>query len=144
MWEAIRLSSGNGNWIVFNYQRADGTPLSVAYAKRTASAKQTVTAAGPLTIAHNLSSTPTNWYVILECKTAELNYSIGDKVRTSFTQDSANNQGVSVVPDATNLEVRYGSGSGGGNSVFTVINKTTGIGSNITNANWEAIFVAEL
>lgn len=142
--EAIRLSSGAGNWIVINYQRADGTPLDVAYLKRTASSLQAITDAGALTIAHNLSGTPTNWYVLLRCKTAELNYSVGDKLRASFTQDSANNQGVSVVPDATNLEIRFGSGSGAGSSVFTVINKTTGAGANITNANWEVIFVAEL
>ena len=143
-WEVIRLSSGAGNWVIVNHQRIDGTPLAAAYLRRSESSLQVITAAGALTIAHNLPNIPTNWYVILRCKTAELNYSIGDKLRTSFTQDSANNQGISVVPDGTNREIRFGSGFGGGSSVFNINNKTTGVGTKITNANWEVIFVAEL
>jgi hypothetical protein len=104
------------------------------------SANQTITAAGSLTIAHGLGAMPTLVQVRLKNTTAELGYSIGDEVVVNphNTDANSNSQGVSIVPDATNLNIRYGSSS----TTFILIRKDTGTGANITNANWSAIFYA--
>lgn len=100
------------------------------------SAEQTITAAGPLTLAHSLSAAPVFVQVRLKCTTAEFNYSVGDEIiANSHMQSSGTGRGVSVVPDATNLNIRYGSFA----NTFSVLNKTTGAEGNITNASWKMI-----
>lgn len=116
----------------------------MAYAERTASAKQTITGGGALVLAHNLSGTPTLWYVILENKEAEHNFSPGDQTRPSAVQSSSNDQGVGIIPDGSDLNIRYGSGFGGGSSVFSVVDQITGDVEIATNSKWESIFVAVL
>ena len=116
----------------------------ISYAERTESAKQTITGSGALILAHNLPGIPTLWYVILENKETEHNFSPGDQTRPSAIQSSSNDQGVGIVPDGSDLNIRYGSGFGGGSSVFSVVDKTTGDVEIITNSKWEAIFVAAL
>ena len=124
---------------------AEKTKLAgIAYAERTASAKQTITGAGALVLAHNLPGTPTLWYVILENKETEHNFSPGDQARPISVQSGSGDQGVGIVPDGSDLNIRYGSGFGGGSSVFSVVDKTTGDVEIITNSKWEAIFVAAL
>ncbi len=116
----------------------------ISYAERTASAKQTITGSGALVLAHNLPGIPTLWYVILENKETEHNFSPGDQTRPSAIQSSSNDQGVGIVPDGSDLDIRYGSGFGGGSSVFSVVDQITGDVEIITNSKWEAIFVAAL
>ena len=116
---------------------ATTSPLTESFT----SAEQTLTAAGPLTLAHSLSSIPYLVTAHLICKTAELGYSIGDEVSTALSQQSSAaliDYGLSMVPDATNLNVRYGSAA----NVFQINNKTTGAGSVITIANWKLILRA--
>lgn len=105
--------------------------------KSFASSNQTITAAGALTLAHSLGEMPKLIQVHLKCLTAEHGYSIGDEVPW-HTGDANAGRGCSVVPDATNLNVRFGSNA----NTFNVINKTTGASAAITNANWAAIFKA--
>jgi hypothetical protein len=107
------------------------------------SADQTITSAGSLTLAHGLGATPEFFQVRIKNLTAELGYSIGDELivnphNTNAT--SGNNQGVSIVPDATNLNIRYGSSG----TTFTILRKDTGAGVNATNTRWSAIFYAWL
>jgi hypothetical protein len=104
---------------------------------------QVITAAGSLTLAHGLPVAPGIVLVHLQCITAELNYSVGDIVVASPSSEG-NNQGISIVMDAMNLHIRYGSGAGagGGTPVYSIIGKTTGNTSGITNANWKMIFRA--
>lgn len=107
------------------------------------SSTQTITAGGPLTLAHSLPNTPFLWKVVLENVNAELGYTTGQQTPPSETQtDAANHQGVSVVPDGTNLNIEYGNGAGGGSPVFSVIDRTTNNSASITNANWVAVFIA--
>lgn len=129
---------GDGKINATGYQ-LNGTSLPVT--KSYTSSNQTITAAGLLTLAHSLGAMPVIVQVRLKCLTAELNYSIGDEVMIDFFggyQGGNTGQCLSVVPDATNLNIRYG----GAANVFAVPNKTTGILANITNANWAAIFRA--
>ena len=93
------------------------------------SADQTITLAGALTLAHGLGAAPRIKLIELVCQTAELGYSIGDVIQA---QDNT----AMILPDATNLNIRYRSASIG------VMNKTTGVFTSITAANWKARFLA--
>lgn len=103
------------------------------------SGQQTITAAGALTLAHGLGVKPTLVMVKLHCVTAEHGYNIGDEqfvfanngnLSTAWTH--------SIVPDATNLNVRFGSA----NPTYQGIDQSSGSGVGLTNANWTAIFMA--
>lgn len=104
---------------------------------------QTITSGGALTLQHGLSSTPrpSDVKLELECTTAEHGYSIGDIIPLGVVDSSgaASGQGVSITTDATNVNVRYGNAT----AVFIGINNSTGAVVSLTNASWEAIFIAD-
>lgn len=112
----------------------------VAFTGSFVSTQQTITAGGALTLAHGLGVKPKLYKAYLQCTTAEGGYSIGDEV--SFNDhyqaglDVAG--GISVVPDATNLNVRFGSNA----NLASMINKTTGARFFLTNANWKLVLRA--
>lgn len=138
----LRLSRGNAGSPITDVMRvkADNSvefPGGIVggFAKEYTSPEQTITAAGSLTLTHELGTTPKFLQRYLICKTAEHGYSIGDMVDVSGTQDQSLGYGVSIVPDATNLGCRFGANA----STFFVLNKTTGAPTGITNANWRLI-----
>jgi len=96
------------------------------------SAQQTITSGGSLTLAHGLGVKPKLYLNYLQCVTAEANYSIGDEILVTAANSS---NGVVVVPDATNLNVRFGSNG----SPMLTNNKSTGAGATLTNANWKLV-----
>lgn len=100
------------------------------------SAQQVITAAGSLTLGHGLSRTPVLVLPYLVCQTAEHGYAIGDVVAANphFTGYNAS-YGLSIVPDATNINVRYGSPA----ATFRMISKDLGALVDFTNANWKLI-----
>jgi hypothetical protein len=102
------------------------------------SADQTITSAGALTLAHGLGATPDFIQVFLVCQTAQLNYAAGDIVLVNSSMDAGNNNGITIVPDATNLNCRFGSAA----AAFEALNKTTGAGGALTNANWKVRLIA--
>jgi hypothetical protein len=118
---------GSGNVRVTSYTVARAQ-LSLLYHQ---TADQAITSAGALTLAHGLGRTPILVQAWLKCLTAELGYSVNDLV-PMLPMGSGANTGCSVVPDATNLNVRYGSSA----VIFQVTHKTTGATSNIVPANW--------
>ncbi len=101
------------------------------------SAQQTITAAGSLTLAHSLGVKPKHYMAVLQCTTGEAGYSIGDEFvqGSSVDGESGSNRGVSLVPDATNINVRFGSAA----ATFNAINKTTGASTQLTNASWRLV-----
>lgn len=112
---------------------AAGPPLSQFFQ----SAEQAITNAGALTIAHGLSATPKLMQAVLVCKSAEFGYSVNDEVLINphgFGDLTA--RGVAVVPDTTNLNVRYGANGLG------ILNKTTGTSNTPTNASWRLVLRA--
>lgn len=117
------------------------TALNVL-AKYYQSPEQTITAAGALTLAHGLGVEPVLIQVVLICKTADAGYSVGDKlfVNPNLTRTSTYGQGVAVVPDATNLNIRFGNQAIYG--TFTGLNKTTGAPIALANTKWNVIFRA--
>lgn len=102
------------------------------------SGNQTISSAGTLTLAHGLGIIPQRVTVSLKCLTAELNYSVGDIVWQPFYDHNSTNIGVVVVPDATNLNVIMG----GAANPFSLLNKTTGLATVLTNARWAVRFHA--
>jgi hypothetical protein len=114
--------------------------VSVIFSEEFISAEQVITSSGSLTIAHGLSSAPKIIQLELICKTAQAGYSVGDIVfiNPHYQVAAAASQGVAFQKDATNLIGRYASTS----TVFSIIDKTTGIRDNITNSNWRLIVSA--
>ncbi|MBA4797011.1 MAG: hypothetical protein H2043_06385 [Rhizobiales bacterium] len=127
------VSLGSGNWRILSHTRAVPT-LSRSFE----SAEQTITSAGALTIAHGLGVEPFVFTGYLVCKSAEAGYSINDRVLVplSYNTDSGfPSSGMSLVPDATNLNIRFGASS----STFSVVHKTTGVRTSLTNSNWRLV-----
>lgn len=110
-----------------------------AFTKSYTSTNQTVTAGGALTLAHGLGGMPALVQCRLKCITGELGYSIGDEVIVnpgpSYVSSST---GLSLVPDATNINVRFGASGGG----MAIARKDTGALEIITAANWQLIVKA--
>lgn len=106
------------------------------------SSEQTITSGDALTLPHGLGTQPKLVIGVIVCKTAEFNYSIGQEVFVQLGAEGyvggLNTYGVAVVPDGTNLNVRYGSNA----SVFGILNLGTGGFQNSTNANWKLILRA--
>jgi hypothetical protein len=117
----------------------DGTGWRTVSGKwRFFSGDQTITAGGSLTLAHSLGVRPKTTLFELKCTTAADGFSIGD-IFVVGLQDSASasNFGVSASPNATNMNVRYGSGG------MIVLNKGTGAYAVITVGNYRMRLWAE-
>ncbi|UVK37631.1 hypothetical protein LHFGNBLO_004696 [Mesorhizobium sp. AR10] len=117
---------------------SSGAHLQSAYE----SPQQTIAAAGALTLAHGLGAKPKLCLAVLQCTTAEIGYSIGDEVFISPSHhgEGGLSRGLSIVPDATNINIRYASA----NPTFIVIRKDTGVTAVATNANWRLVIRAWL
>ncbi len=103
------------------------------------SAAQTITSAGSLTLPHGFDTAPKLVQCYLKCVTAEAGYSIDDQVIINPAGNDpagAANRGVALVIDTTDIYVRFGSDG----VVFSVMHKTTGVATSLTNANW-SLFV---
>ncbi len=113
-----------------------GLPFSKSYE----SPQQTITSGGSLTLAHGLGVKPKNYLAFLQCTTAEGGYSVGDEESVSIgSHEASTNRGLSVVPDATNLVIRFGSQA---SSAVQITRKDTGGYLNITNASWRFVIRA--
>lgn len=103
------------------------------------SGSQTITSGGPLTLAHSLGAVPKLVMAYLKCASTEHNYSVDDEFLVWGYQDNSGSGsigvGVSLVSDATNVNVRFGSNT----NAFYILDKTTGGIAAITNANWRLV-----
>ncbi|MER9815117.1 hypothetical protein [Mesorhizobium sp. M0129] len=116
------------------------TKLSTSAAKLQAffeSAQQSITVAGALTLAHGLGIKPKLYLAYLQCTTAEGGYVVGDEVMPSPNNidSGSGGTGVTIVPDTTNLTIRYDNNTW----VFSIGHKTTGANFRITPANWRMV-----
>jgi hypothetical protein len=108
---------------------------AIGFAKFYESPQQAITAAGLLTLAHGLGRIPILVKYVLQCTTAELGYSIGDELTEILPGFNTSNTGVSIVPDATNLNIRYGALG----AVFVILRKDTGVAASMTPASWRLV-----
>ena len=101
------------------------------------SGNQTITSGGALTLTHGLGGSPKLVMLLLKCVTGEAGYSAGDEVLIGHNQDIAGalSQGVSIVPNMTSIDVRFGSEV----NAFSVLAKNNGVASDLTNANWALV-----
>lgn len=109
------------------------------------SANQTVVAAGSLTLAHGLGSLPTLVSAELVNTISQFNYNPGDVVPISLDnqQTSGFAIGLAVVPDATNIFVRFGAFAASiTQQAISILNKTTGSPDLIDPAKWVIRFRA--
>ena len=118
------------------YLAPDATLAAIGFSARYNSGNQTITTAGSLTLAHGLGREPILVVRWLKCLSAQANYSIGDKVLLSMGDTV--DEGISLVPDSTNLNLRFS----GNSSCFNILDKTTGLGVGITNSSWALIVEA--
>lgn len=104
------------------------------------SAQQTITSAGTLTIAHGLGAIPQLVKPVLQCVTNDGGYTAGAELVGGLLAgaDLSTGRGIVIVPDATNLNVRYGSDG----TVFEVLNFGTGGTVGLTNGNWRLVLRA--
>jgi hypothetical protein len=127
---------GTGSPSAANFLRGDGVWSTAAFSGSYESAQQTITSAGGLTLAHGLGVKPKIMFCVIQCTTAQEGYSIGDEVPIGFPAGvTTGNAGIAVIPDATNISIRFGSAA----SVFYVPNRSTGVTANLTNANWRLV-----
>ncbi len=96
-----------------------------------------IVSAGQVVITHGMGGAPKNFEIVLKCLTAEAGYAVGETaVYALGMRDQSGStayRGVSVVPTATTITMRYGSSA----TVFDIIDATTGDGVGLANANWE-------
>lgn len=141
---AIFVSLGSGNWRCLSYTLASGRALvgtTGIFTTAYTSSAQTITAAGQLVLAHSLGATPSLISVRLVNQSTELGYSAADEVfinPSGNSIDTASDKGLSIVPDATNLTIRFGSNA----SSISIIRKDTGGGAGIDVTKWKAVFRA--
>lgn len=109
-------------------------PLA-ALTKYFESAEQTITVAGLLTLAHGFGVMPKAFQLLLVCKTAEDGFAVNDELLLGPAEAtmSSGSRGISLVPDATNLNIRIGSTA----SPFEYQHYATGANAAITIANWK-------
>lgn len=99
------------------------------------SGQQTITTNGSLTLAHKLGKEPLIIQAILECISAELGFSVGDKLAVNINlsdHGSLNAGGAAITYDSTNIYVKYADSA----SVYEIQDKT-GSYNTITNASWK-------
>jgi len=115
------------------------TANTPALTKSYTSANQTITAAGALTLAHGLGTMPLLIQARMKCLSSEVGYTTGDEVIINpCVNGSGTGQALTIVPDATNLNIRIPQAA---NSIV-IANKGTGVTATITDANWALIFRA--
>lgn len=121
-------NSTNDNWELLN-------PANVGITQKFTSTAQTIVSAGLITVVHGLGVDPDNVSIYLECTSAEFGYSVGDKIEVSEVNNSGATTGRNnaLYFDSTNVFLRMSNVA----TVFTVANKTTGVGVALTNANWD-------
>lgn len=105
------------------------------------SAQQTITAGGTLSLAHGLAAKPSVVIATLVNVTGELGYTAGDEVMINpgINVNSSNSKGLSLVLDATNIVVRFGSNA---TNSIDIVRKDTGAIAAIVNANWRLVIKA--
>lgn len=98
------------------------------------SSDQTITAGGQIVLAHGLGVVPEIVQYRLICQSDEFGYIAGQRAHIQpGTHDVTNGRGISVIIDATNITIRYGSDS----KSMTVMRADNGGTNGITNASWK-------
>ena len=116
-------------WII----KADGTAVVATGlpAPDFTSSEQTVTVDTLLEVAHGLGAIPILVQVVLRCKTANLNYSVGDEIVWHGTPvtSASSDRGVTVGSDSTNVFLVQG-------AEILIHDKSSFDDANVTAGSW--------
>jgi hypothetical protein len=105
------------------------SPLGAEYA----SAAQTITSAGALTLAHGLGERPKLVAFTLTCVTDEAGYVTGEVIAVDFNSTSTSDNRVNTAKLTTsNIVIRFSDQT----NCFVVAHATTGVGTALTNTSW--------
>ena len=121
---SVHVDAANGKW----YWLGKRSTTSVDFASSITTA--TVTA-------HNLGVIPDSIRLVLVCVIANLNYSVNDVVDMWAATTSAGG-GAVIIADSTNVTTYTANGA------TSLPNKTTGVVSPTTTADWNFRFVASV
>lgn len=113
--------------------------INSPFTKSFTSANQTVGDGTQVIIAHGLGAAPSLVLTKLLCTTGDLGYSAGDVVVVNPGATDSADAGLSVVIDATNITIRFGTNPGG---AIGLIRKDDGSYALLTNASWLLIVSA--
>lgn len=104
------------------------------------STEQTITPAGALTLPHGLGIRPSLIQVQLVCKVANAGYAVGDHViaNNHINTASSLSAGQSIIIDATNINIKFGSVTG----VYQLISPVNGTTSTIVSDSWRLVVKA--
>lgn len=125
----LQLVSNTGNDNV-ELMNPASTPVLT---KPFVSTAQTITSGGSLVLAHFLGVEPKSISMILECVSAQLGYSVGDRLVVNSSLSSSISRAGSVVIDDTNVTIRFSNET----ASFVIGLKTNGVATAITNASWQ-------
>lgn len=106
---------------------------TLPFTKSFESGQQTISGSGALTLAHGLGSKPKLYMVVLQCLSGQGGYSVGDEVLIDPAYHGVNSSGISVSPDSTNINIRFGV------DAMFLIRKDTGAVIGITNSSWALV-----
>lgn len=109
--------------------------------KRYTSGEISIIISSLTTLTHDLGAEPGSMQAYLVCKTAELGYSVGDKVKLGGAAwDGAGSDlyGVQLAKNSTSIFVSFA------NHVPYIARKTGGTGVYVTAANWRVVVEAAL
>jgi len=132
---ADAYSLGSGNWLV-RVERASGLPLKAVTAG-TPLVMDPFTVSTTANQAHGLGVEPQICNAVLECKSADAGYSVGERIDLSesvlWHAGVSNIRGYIILKDATNLTVvTLG-------SLLFVPHRSTHAMTDLTAANWKLI-----
>lgn len=107
------------------------------FSKEYVSAEQTITAGGLLSLSHGLGVKPKHATLSLKCVLADQGYSAGEETEIGWgPQDGGFSYGANYTATDSVISVRIGAAGRG----FIVINKTTGVMTDLTaTANWRLV-----
>lgn len=133
-----------GQVLTSNGAGAAPTMQTPIFSEAYTSSGQTITSAGQLVLAHSLSASPSLIQLRLKCTDAggDVGYSQNDEVIINPAGNDpggSTHMGVSVVPDATNITIRYGLAA---TNCIGIMNKSTGAAAAATNTKWSLIVKA--
>lgn len=118
--------------------RCDGTAWATVFGEYSyTTAELALVAATASTDAHGLGGVPDRIKTVIRCKTAELNYAVGDEVEVTYTYyNGYENNNAQVSANATNLR------SVQGTNRWVIANASSGSLVGPTAANWKMVIKA--
>ncbi|MBK8157992.1 MAG: hypothetical protein IPK59_04100 [Rhodospirillaceae bacterium] len=122
-----------GNFVLLRSDGINWRTLTGFYSFE--SAEQTLALSTVFTVAHGLGEQPNCYQAVFRCKTADLNWAVGDEIDYGAVQWT---YGGALQADATNMR-------GSINQTYypNITNRTSGAGTTLTAANWKLVFRAK-